>query len=219
MRQFVEQCAALIADELIRAGPRGGSCITATRVAVDVLHILGIRAVPLSVNLFVLNAPLIARLWKYPKLPDTGRELDQWNAEDGSSLQVIGGGNSQPGLWPGHLVAVVERTWMIDLSFKQAELRQRGVQLPEFLVWPASKKFLRGDEPLDLATIGRTGLIYEAKPRDSSYHTAPFWNRKGESAPIVKRVLNRLGKASATVQSAGAACLRAAGNSLDGGQS
>jgi hypothetical protein len=193
VRQVVEYCASVISDELIRGGFRGGYCISATRVAVDVLHTLGIQAVPLSVNLFVLNAPLVARLRSHGRLPDTGRELDQWNAEDGSCLQVIGGGGSRPGVWPGHLVTVVERAWMIDLSLKQAELRQRGVQVPGFLVWPASRKFLRGQESLDLATAGRAGLIYEAKPRDSSYHTTPLWNRKTESAPIVRSVLNRLG--------------------------
>ena len=193
MQRAVEYYASIIEDELIKGGLSGGFCISATRVAVDVLHTLGIRAVPLSVSLFVLNPPLIARLRNHGRLPDTARELDQWNAEDGSCLHVIGGGGSEPGVWPGHLVTVVEGAWMIDLALKQAELRERGVQVPGFLVWPASKKFLRGQEPLSLATAGQAGLIYEAKPRDSSYHTAPLWNRKSESARIVRRILDRLG--------------------------
>ena len=189
-KEVVEGWAAAIKSELSISGIRGNACIGATRVAVDVFNRAGLEAAPLAVNLFVLNPALVDRLKREGRLPSSGKELDQWNAEDGACLRVVGCQKS-PGSWGGHLVAIVNRRWMVDLSLDQAEEPRRGIRLPRFVVWPAPRRFLSGWKALDLATRGRAGLIYEARPGDTSFQRTPAWNRGDRIASLVTAILKR----------------------------
>lgn len=99
------------------------SCIATTRVAVNILEYLGVKARPWPCALLVANKPGARLLVDgYDLLPD---ELEQLRANGAFAVEVAGTGawDHVHGGWDGHMVALGEfddGAWLLDLSLDQA---------------------------------------------------------------------------------------------------
>jgi hypothetical protein len=141
------------------------SCIGATRIAISLLERQGIDAYALSVTCAVFNKAFIERVEGAGRWPESVTEREQWHAESGAhSIGVGHGGDMGPDKWPGHLVAIVQRRCLWDLSIDQAERPQYDMLFPTPLVVPmwaapgGPEPFLRGRERM-IGNVGECMLV------------------------------------------------------------
>jgi hypothetical protein len=103
----------------IRKEFREDSCIASTAVGIDAMTHFGVLSEPFPVRTSMFNARFVARIKLGQPWPQ-GLEVHQWAEEDGSYSVGIGFGTGQQGKWPGHLVILAEKQFLIDLSVDQA---------------------------------------------------------------------------------------------------
>lgn len=162
---------------MLRGGYSLASCIGATRIALDVLKKVGItNAYALVVEVHIFNKAFRDKSEEVGRLPDSREELEQWYVERGAHSIGLGLGREKyaDDRWPGHLVAIVDRKWLWDLSLDQAERPDKGIVIPEPLIAPVTEPFLRGRAPL-VGVVADLLVRYEARIDDKSFRDTPNW--------------------------------------------
>jgi len=153
------------------------SCIGSTRVAQALMEKIHKESYPLSVQLSIFNKPMVIRAQHEGGLPDSREVTRRWNAESGAWSVGVGFPvpNSGADRWPGHLVLIVERRWLWDLSIDQANRPQWGINFTTPPVLAVTEGFLRGRERV--AEMWQDCLlIYDAKPNDKSFRESNNWD-------------------------------------------
>jgi hypothetical protein len=192
-----------------RAAPRfllplggQGCCVAAARLACDVLgDCYHMRVRPLVVEAHVFNPVITAKLTAKGRAPSSAEECQQWGAEGGWSesgwwitigcrqdRDVVSGG------WPGHLVAVVNETCLLDLALVQASRPHKGIRLAP-LVAGVNAAFLAGNEgAVAVWVVNGCQVEYQAYPHDTSYRAFPAWQtlsgRRRETVRLVRRQMD-----------------------------
>jgi hypothetical protein len=169
-----------------------GCCIAAARVACDVLgDAYHMRVRPLTVEAHVFN-PVIAAKIAAEGRPLTSPEVAElW--DEGAWWITVGCRRDRdvvPGMWPGHLVAVVNDACLLDLALVQASRPHKGIRLAP-LVAGVNAAFLAGHEgAVAVWEFNGCQLEYQAYPHDTSYRASPFWQtlsgRRQEVARLVR---------------------------------
>lgn len=186
------QYAGRILREESRQYLRADSCIASTWLGMQVLALLHVRAM----YALVVEATVSNRLWwdrlKAAETSPSTAERQKWIVDGGWSLGV-GVASSPPRLggWNGHLVAIVSRRWLWDLSIDQASRPEKGLQLPPCVVAPVDEAFLRGKRTL-VGEFENGVITYDARPGDRTYQASPNWDYDPRPAPIVTRTIERL---------------------------
>lgn len=160
-----------IPAQMTEAGFNRDTCILHSRVAVDVLRELGVRARPLACRMMAGNdswRALSLKLGRYP-VPD------EWEPE--TWCLGIGYG-PDPRLerprYDGHVIVVVNERWAVDLTLDQASRPAKGMELrPHF--WQVEREFLRGDQPEVFFTEGGSVVTYFPLPEERGFLTVPDW--------------------------------------------
>jgi hypothetical protein len=108
------------------------SCIVSTAVAIDVLAMFGFLAQPLPVQIALFNEPYAKRILAGQSPLE--KDLVRWGQEDGSYSVGLGYGHGDPtpGKWAGHLVALVENQYLVDLSIDQASRTRHKMNFQPF---------------------------------------------------------------------------------------
>jgi len=167
---------AEVARPIIRTWYPANRCIAATRIAIQVFHACGISAKPMVARFFAGNQRLRDLLNQNPT--PTAAETARWIATGAMGTQI--GFDDQPIVegddWNRHLVALVDRRWVVDASADQVAQPWRGLVLPGVLV-------TRLDHPLPAhaseVRIKRPGgmlVEYGFEPKERSFRTAPDWD-------------------------------------------
>lgn len=177
----VEAVLSLLAREarpLFQEWAKTGSCILSTRVAVDVCHELGFRAEALSASVVVYNPALAARLARGEPPPQTPEDvLAAWDADRCWSVGIGSGASPDAKVllrdtrarrWPGHLVALVDETWVLDLALYQFSRPERDIRLEPFF-WRVT------DAAASPLQLNGCLLYYLPRPEDRSYLDSPDW--------------------------------------------
>jgi len=156
---------------------RSDSCIASTRVGQALMEMIRRESFPLSVTLSVFNRAMMIRAEQEGGLPQTQAITRQWSEECGAwsvgvGFPVPGAGNDR---WPGHLVLIVQRKWLWDLSIDQANRPQHGIAFKTPPVVPVTERFLRGREKLVCWWDGSL-LVYDARPDDKSFRLSNNWD-------------------------------------------
>jgi hypothetical protein len=102
-------------------------------------------------------------------------EIQRWVDEGGWCLAVdtrTGVTDAPRNAWAGHLVAIVQKEWLLDCSVGQMSRPQKDIDLPSLMVTPATRRFLRGKEALGLGGPKGAMLNYVARLDDLSYRHA-----------------------------------------------
>jgi hypothetical protein len=168
-----------LAVALARAAPRAlpevfrseGFCIWATRIAIEVARRHRVDAYALACGCRVTNA-------------DRSYQVD---IGDPTAMR--------PGGWPGHLVAVLDRRWLVDLSLGQAARPALGIDVgPIAAAIDDPEPFLRGRS--DLAGVVRDSLVvYRSRPTDRTYRVGRAWSIPAvELAGAVDALLAEIGR-------------------------
>ena len=169
---------------------RADSCIVSTAVGLDILTSFGILAEPLAVRTFLFNKAFADRIDAGSPWP-RGDEVKRWTDEDGSYSVGIGFGDQQPNKWAGHLVILVERQFLLDLSIDQATRPKYDMFFEPFVV-EVDDKFLQGEAP---KVFGYNGCIIriELLPnKQTGYITSPDWTFVGRRKKIIENTLRSI---------------------------
>jgi hypothetical protein len=145
-----------------------GRCIVCTRIAIEVCRARGVRAEPLAVAVDFTTHLVEGRL---------GFEPD----------------GVPPGNWNAHLVCIIDRCRLVDLTLDTAASPPLGLHLePVVLTVPSG--FMRGGTVE--TTINGTRVRYEAHPEERGFLRLEDWNDRPERErvqPLVERLLCRAG--------------------------
>lgn len=146
------------------------SCIVSAAVAIDVLTHFGILAEPLAVRALVFNEPLANHIQNdgFP----TEQQVQQWTKEDGSYSVGIGVGTQLPNKWAGHLVVLVERQLLLDLSLDQATRPQYNMFLNPLCV-EVDEQFLSGS-PI-VFKVEQCVVRFDVLTGNKGYTSSPDW--------------------------------------------
>lgn len=161
------------------------SCIYTTATTVNLLRHLGADAYALSVRAVIANAAL-ARIIDERGIEHVSHDDPDVRAAGGYGVGLgyppaPGEAADPPGSWPGHLVAILNRRWLLDFSADQASRPQHGIDLSDPIVAPVDEPFLRGRETRRFMPAGADGtsmrIDYHAYPTDRTYRESPDWRR------------------------------------------
>lgn len=181
------------ATPVFREAFTANRCLNATRVCLDVMRRFNIRAEPISVHCMVMNKAFVMRLNGCRQKP-TKEEIATW-PEDAWCVGIDTDNPLVPGNWPGHLVAVVQKDWLVDSALVQLSRPQKSINLPDIFVGRIDRQFLKGKRPVNYYSDREGILTYKARPEDKSYlETSGFnpspWNREVTEA-VVERMMLR----------------------------
>jgi hypothetical protein len=162
----------IVHDTMLADGLGPSACIAGTAALVDLLRAAGHRVEPQPVTVAAFNRPALD-LVAQDRLRDA--YPDEWDAEGAWSIGLGFGMDPEPGRWPGHLVAVVDRRWLLDPTLGQGDRTARGLPVPPTLALPVTERWLRYREPVRVATQGGAWLWYEAVRDNPGYRASPDW--------------------------------------------
>lgn len=163
---------------------RADSCIASTAVGIDVLSHFNIVAEPLAVRTLIFNEQFANRLSNLKSWP-TKQQVEAWSEEDGSYSVGIGVGTQQANKWAGHLVVLVEKQFVLDLSIDQASRPQYNIVLNPFLV-EINKDFFTGSPKV--FNFNQCVIRIETL-NNKDYLLTPDWEFKNRRSNIVTSLI------------------------------
>jgi hypothetical protein len=146
----------------------GGSCIYAAKIAVGVLEYFGFQARPLTVRLRLVNAAYWSR-WEAGGFEPIEESDEWWDVSGAYSVVIDSDLSPKPGAWNGHLVAIAEEQFLIDLSLSCFARPERRLYSQPIVEEIHDSSFLQGNTCWAIESGQGSRLMYEAKPGDQSY--------------------------------------------------
>jgi hypothetical protein len=189
-RPFLPRLCEVVREEMqVGTRYRPDCCIAATAILIDVLDYFKLTAKPLSVIATVFNPRMSERIAQegMPTLEEAERD---WFPKGCYSL-AVGAGDPQPGKWPGHLVSVLGRQVLIDLTLDQANRPQYGIVLPMPLIAPYHPDFLAGEAQV-AGIVSGCRVIYEARSGDRSFERSNDWRSQKRRSAVVGKAIRKL---------------------------
>lgn len=171
---------------------RADSCIASTAIGIDILTHFGVLAEPLPVRTLIFNEPFAARVAKLQSWP-TGQQVREWSDEDGSHSVGIGVGTQQPNKWAGHLVVLVEKRLLVDLSIDQASRPQYNMLLQPFCV-EVDEEFLSGSPKV--FKFNQVVIRIDHLIGNEGYTKSPDWLFAGRRNNIIANTLKLMSEDS-----------------------
>lgn len=148
------------------------SCIAGSRIVIEVLKKLHFKNVkPLVVEVNVFNETYV----KKGRTPESHEEAQAW-LEEGAWQVVLGERTETPptGVWPGHLVVLIDGTAIFDITSMEANRPQKNINIsPLFTTVP--ENFVRGEDKCGLI-FNNCMVVYSSYPADTSYQAYRDWN-------------------------------------------
>lgn len=156
------------------------SCVLATRVFVDALRMLGERKTDaLVVDVIVMSRAAAEHSQEH----GCDRRIGSCPERGDRPLAVLGWNPDAParGLmesWSGHVVAIVQRRWVVDLSLPQIHRPDLGLVVDEPLVFEVPPIFFKGTHGADLHEADHgMRLLYHALPNaGTDWQSSPDWS-------------------------------------------
>jgi hypothetical protein len=175
----LERVAQAVHDGMQADGLKPSACIAGAAAIRDLLssdaadETAGILPVELvAVTAAAFNAPGWRLLLAHS---DPHRDPARWAADGAWSVGLGFGADPEPGRWPGHLVAVVDRRWLVDPTLGQASRPDRGLTLPDILVLPLTERWVRGREDTVIRLPGDTTVTVARRRNAPSFQHSPDW--------------------------------------------
>jgi hypothetical protein len=189
-RPFLRHAAEIVREELqVGRLVRPDCCILATAVLIDVLDYFKVKARALAVEAWIAN-PLMHERMLVEGCPSPEDAERSWFPQGAYALS-LGGGDPEPGKWPGHLVAVLEGQVLADLTLDQANRPQYGIVLPVPVLASFDPEFLTGAGAL-VGVVNGCRVEYTARPTDRSFQKATDWQARKRRSSVVAAAIRRL---------------------------
>jgi hypothetical protein len=172
-------------------------CVGATRIACLALAEVGIKASPLTTRVDAMS-PRYRQAVERGELEAAKGDshlLHRIGAEGGWTV-VIGHPDNEERLRPdgsrgfnGHLVALVERRWVLDLTIQQANRPAKNMifEPHHFAVTPG----FMGGAPTIMVNERGCALVY-VRIENNTYAVAPDWTKVRRDDRIVRETARRL---------------------------
>ena len=169
-----------VAKASLRRVFREDSCINSTRVLFEVYRAFGVPAEAFAVRTRIYSRAFAERAHREGRVPETPEEVHSWTREPGVwSIGIGYGFDLRPGKWPGHLV-LRAAGHLLDSTIDQASRPEHGIAMPPMLlIQNVPEGFWHAIGPLEVEVDGQH-LIYEARPRDTSYVVSPAWSGRSD---------------------------------------
>lgn len=172
------QAAAL---PIFRSTFRPDCCIAATRVTMRVLRRYRYHVNELPTHVLVANP---AYMKGKRTIEEGARCISIGTPGEKATVDKVTGG------WNGHLVAVVEGSWLVDPSAWQFDRPEKQIKSNAIIVTRAEHRFHRA-KSFSIGSDDGTTIIYEPT-RDRGYIEAIDWQR--DHLSVVLAVLNDMEK-------------------------
>lgn len=167
-------------------------CVAATAITIGVFRALGIPARPCTCRVSIFNRAYVDRSQREGRIPQGLEETRAWCADGVSWAVGVGyGADSGEGGWPGHLMAVVAGSVLVDASIEQANRPQKDIVLPPVLAVPAPADFLLERSRFYLHSTDGGLVIYEPLA-DRSWRRAPDWVHRDRHERAIERIVDAL---------------------------
>lgn len=179
----IEQLLVLVAKAAILPLSlhfRPDCCIAATRIAVTVFERLGFSAHPQPTRLRVWNRALWERIASGEPLGGTFRP-GEWSVGIGYGKDPLRPLDEKA--FDGHLVAVVDDKFIVDLSFGQTSRPQKGLLTP-----PVMTIVMHNEWPVTAALDNFT-LCYD-RMENAEFLQSPDWTEEERTEHIVRSIIN-----------------------------
>lgn len=173
------------AQPAIQAKFGANACIVATRVAVEVLRHHGVRVEPLAVQVDIYNPAYVENVERGKSADAIASDPDCWSAQLGFTAQPQADGELDM-----HVVAVVERRLLLDLTLDQCSAPEHDVRLTPGVFYGLPPGFERSGTVS--YPVNGCAVAYEAHPEEKAYLTAPDWTDRARRQPFVEATLERL---------------------------
>ncbi len=185
-RPLGRQHHARVIGAVVAAAPRllerhfaPNSCMQASRLTVEALRSAGLRAEPFQVSVMASNPAMTACLQANPSA--THKEIIGWERSHGAwsvgigDDQLIVGPNAAtpPSGFNGHVVALVERRYVVDLTLGQ-------ISRPQFDMWfgptcfEVDRDWLSGTR--GVIEVNGSLVKYTAHPHERSFLRTSAWS-------------------------------------------
>jgi hypothetical protein len=156
-----------------------GNCILASKAAIEFLRMNNVPAFPIVAETHVMNDTWMNAL----QLPDVNEEMMKQAVANGAHCVAVV--EDQPDSprkgYKGHLVVIVNREFIVDLSLDQANRPAKDIQAdPFWLEMPRLEltSFLRGRTAFTACQVhdgNNTWITYRLQPKRKDFETAPDW--------------------------------------------
>jgi len=150
-------------------------CIAATRIAIEVFNAFGVPAKPMTARFYAGNQLLYDLIGD--KRPPTTAEVARLLARGAVGWKI--GFDDDPMYtasgWNRHLVAFVDRRWIVDASADQAEKPWNHLVLPRVLVARLDQPIPVHGSTIRLGQPAGMFVEYRFEPKERSFRTAPDW--------------------------------------------
>lgn len=158
----------------------------------QVMHQLGLIAHPFEVRLSVGNAAY-RHLRDQFGPPRTQAQLGHWFREQGAYVVGIGFDVASEGIG-GHLVAIVERRFLVDASIDQVADSLHELNPPSVLWGPVDPGFMSGLRPLQRMDVLALFIEYSRHAVARRYETSYDWGHNPETDSAVSRILSEINR-------------------------
>jgi len=173
-----------------------GACIGTVRVVLDVVRHFGFVVHEVPVECVAVN-----RVYRQMVDENEGEipaDLDvlmEWKERGAHKIVVDPTEADDEHGWNGHLVIYADPKpgWhtgmMVDVSSDQFTRREKGMDVPGFVVAEAPPVFRAGKMQLRVDLDDGTVIIYKASPDNTRYLDYNDWKRKHRTGPIVGPII------------------------------
>lgn len=202
LNEFLDDLIEVARPEILTV-LKPDSCIGSTRIGIDVLTYFGIKAIPVPVRIFVLNAEanrILEETGSYEELakavavPTKDDEGGPWTMGIGAPDTIPRPDGEDPNKWAGHLViGLPEQSVIVDLSMDQASRPHKGLDLKCMWYDIDSRWWDLPDSEQRLSLPGG-GVAGVQHLDDESYRKSPNWKGKatGHNGRPLQAVTGRI---------------------------
>ena len=191
IRRLMAALPAVFAQREADGRMKRSRCILATAVGIDVLRAFDIKAVPMSVQLDVLNPAWVT--WVNEGKPGGQPTLMARGGYALSAGYPAGAGFTtaltEPAGWDGHLMVYLPaQAALLDLDAQQLNRPAHGIQIPVALMLKTAGDISEFDTP------GGGRMFVKAKPADQSFERAPDWWDRSRRWDLVQDITRAIRK-------------------------
>lgn len=190
LRAFVD-----VAAPIFRAEMTTTRCLNASRVLIDVMHAFKVSAKPVSVQALAINQSFLEGMRKFGHFPQNEEEKNALIAAGGWAIGLDTKASPDDAVnnrWAGHLCVVVQ-DFLVDPGAIQLHRPEHRIRVPDILVTPITKRFLKGKgESIEVDLGDNARMFYWARNDDRSYEDVSGYQQSPHNINTAGRIANEI---------------------------